>query len=161
MKNPQAVQKISTLSTTMFAIFLGVFLFSIAVFLLFLKLNHSVKTVEGKVINTHTNSTVYSGRRKTYNKEYVIINYVIDGKEHTREITQRRKNSFAAIGDRVPVYYYPGLPRFAWFYDKSNFTLVYSIIFLLIATFFLVISWLDVRKEKKRIQFMKTKGRKG
>ena len=145
----------------MFAIFLGVFLISIAVFLLFLKLNHSVKMVEGKVINTYTNNNVYSGRRKTYNKEYAVINYVIDGKEHTRKTIQKRKSGFTTIGDRVPVYYYPGLPRFAWFYEKSNFTIVYSIIFLLIATFFLFISWLDVRKEKKGTQSMKTKGRKG
>lgn len=150
MKQPPPNPKVSALSKILFRTFLGIFLLSLIVFGIFLKLNRRIEQISGKVVDTCTREAI-SGRKSVSEKTYLVVEYSVNGKTYTGTTPAPVKNGFSSRPEFVPVYYYSSLPYFAWFEKRSNNSMVYCTIFLLAATGLFVLSWHEMRKEKKAL----------
>jgi hypothetical protein len=145
-----APTKVTRISKTMLIIFSIVFVLSLSLLLFFLTMYSGILETSGLVTRTSYQS-VPAGRKSAVEKEWLELKYTIGTKEYTGK-TLRRTQGGSAYKETVPVYYYPAIPSFAWYYTRANKSMLYCWVLLIFAAFFFVISVREVLVEMKRLQ---------
>jgi hypothetical protein len=143
MKQPSAVgsKKSSSVSKWFFLISLIIFVLSCAASGVFLHLNRTIKVTGGKVVDTYSKKE-FASRKQTYDQEYDVIRYTIDGKEYTGTVAAPRSGG----SQYATVFYYQRFPQFAWYNKKSNPNLMYSVIMAVLAAVIMAFSMQSMRK---------------
>ncbi|HAJ78909.1 MAG TPA: hypothetical protein DCO75_03990 [Fibrobacteres bacterium] len=122
---------------------------------MFWKLDRSIEKTSAKVMETFTKKT-FASRKSSYEQEYFIVTYSINGKEYTKKTM--RRNGFGS--EYIPVFYYRQLPGLAWFYKKANANMVYCCTFMMLSLVVAGITWSNIQKKKKNAEEDSSKKRK-
>jgi hypothetical protein len=111
---------------------------------MFWKLDRSIEKTSAKVVETFTKKT-FASRKSSYEQEYFIVTYSINGKEYTKKTM--RRNGFGS--EYIPVFYYRQLPGFVWFYKKANANMIYCCTFMMLSLVVASVTWSNIQKKKK------------
>jgi hypothetical protein len=122
MKQSAPVPKKSPAAMVFFVVFLALFAASAAGVVVFVKLNRTVRLTTGKIVDSYTKKE-FASRKQTYDQEYDVVKYAVDGREYTGK-TAKPKTGYSS--QYVTTYYYPKFPGNAWFFKKSNPGVFYS-----------------------------------
>ena len=123
---------------------LCVLIVSSALFFLFLKLDRTIEKTAGKVVETYTKKS-FASRKQTYDQEYFIVSYSVNGKEYTKKTPHR-----SGYGeDYIPVYYYKSFPGFAWCYSKANANAIYCTIVMFLSLMTAGMAWSNSIKKRR------------
>jgi hypothetical protein len=133
----------SPLSISFFWIFLVATVLSAAALGLFMHFGSDIRSVPGKVIDTYT-ETDFASRKRSYQQEYVVVKYSVEGKEYTGKTPIPRKGNYSR--EYVSVFYYSYFPGFPWFYHKTNANIAYCILVLSLSGLMLI--WFTLRMAK-------------
>jgi preprotein translocase subunit SecF len=133
-------KKSPSLSKWFFLTSLVILVLSCATFGIFLHLNHTIKVTSGKVVDTYSKKE-FASRKQTYDREYDVVRYAIDGKEYTGNVAARPGGSQYAT-----VFYYEKFPQFAWYNKKSNPNQMYSVFLAVLAAAAMLFSLSNMRK---------------
>jgi hypothetical protein len=128
MKKSQPVVKRSSALKTFFFVSLGLLLLGTACLIFFVKLDRTIKTASGKVVETYSQKE-FASRKQTVDREYEIIRYTVQGKEYTGKSAVPRTGE----SQYVPVFYYEKFPDMAWYYKKENSNVVFSSLFVVLS----------------------------
>jgi hypothetical protein len=140
MKADSKALDVSKFLRIVFRVSAGFFLAGVVLTGIFIRLNRHVETADGRVAGAFMKEVV-KGRKQAVEKEYLRISYSVNGKEYYGAVLGEGHDQKG----RVPVYYFPGLPSFAWFYKNSNYSMVYCAVFLLVSGLVMFFSWRDLR----------------
>ena len=141
MKQPLVRKKSSSISKWFFLSSLAVFVLSCAAFGVFLHLNRTIKVTGGKVVDTYSKKA-FASRKQTYEQEYDVIRYTINGKEYTGTAQAPKSGG----SQYATVFYYEKFPQFAWYNKKSNPNRTYSALMAVLAAVILFFSLQSMRK---------------
>jgi hypothetical protein len=111
---------------------------------MFWKLDRNIEKTSAKVVETFTKKT-FASRKSSYEQEYFIVTYSINGKEYTKKTM--RRNGFGS--EYIPVFYYKQFPGFAWFYKKANANMIYCCTFMMLSLVVAGMTWSNIQKKKK------------
>jgi uncharacterized protein YxeA len=129
---PQSKPK--PVSKTVIAIFVGSLiccLLCIVGVFVFSHLNTTIKVADGKVKDSYTKKE-FASKKQTYDQEYDIVRYVVDGKEYFGKTAAPKTGS----SQYITVFYYEKYPQYPWFKSKTNSAVFFCI--LLCVTFGIV-----------------------
>jgi hypothetical protein len=141
MKQPLPAKKGSSVSKWFFLTSLLVLVASCAAFGVIMHLNRTIKVAGGKVVDSYTKKS-FATRKQTYDQEYDVVRYSIDGKEYTGTVAAPRSGG----SQYATVFYYQGFPQFAWYNKKSNPMQTYSALLAVLAAAIMVFSLQAMRK---------------
>ena len=96
---------------------LAVLVASIAASLVVARLDTTTQMVIGKVIETRTEQAL-QGRKRLGNREVYVVQVTISGKERTAKVAPPQGRSYTRSSVRA--YYYPAMPWYVWYFEKSN-----------------------------------------
>jgi hypothetical protein len=137
--NKSTAANSSSTKKAMFLLCLIVFVLSSCAFALIMKLDRKIEKTSGKVIDSYQKKT-FASRKQSYNQEYLVVRYEVNGKEYTGKAVRRTS------GDFVPVYYYHGFPGMGWFYKKGNPNLAYCCIFMTLSLLGVILARPQLKK---------------
>jgi hypothetical protein len=147
MKQPNVgPQKNSPLSKWFFLTSLIVFVLSCAAFGVFMHLNRTIKVTGGKVVDTYSKKA-FATRKQTYDQEYDVIRYMIEGKEYTGTVAAPRSGG----SQYATVFYYEKFPQFAWYNKKANPNQTYSALLAIVAAAVMLFSLQSMRKRPEPV----------
>ena len=141
MKADSRALDVSKFLRIVFRVSAGFFLAGVILTVVFIRLNRHVETADGRVAHVFMKETV-KGRKQAVEKEFFRVIYSVNGKEYNGAVPAEGHDK----NGRVPVYYFPGLPSFAWFYENSNHSMVYCCALLIVSGLVLFFSWRDLSK---------------
>jgi hypothetical protein len=139
-------------SNSLFFISLAVFVVSACAIAFFIKLDRHIESTCGKVISTYSKRMITRGK-KAYDQEYLVVRYLVGGKEYKGE-TMRRTS-----GDFVTAYYYSAFPGMVWFTKNGNSNIVFCAIVMMLSLIGMVMGR-PGRKKPRDVANVKVKQKK-
>jgi uncharacterized protein HemX len=112
-------------------------------------LDHKVLRTTGKVTLVHTKKLA-SDSETTFQRRYLKIEYTtINGRKYSRKVPEPQ-NRNVNEGTPVAVYYYPSMPRFAWFFRSSNPAAAYFILIAVVGLAAIGSALMQIRAARKK-----------